>query len=304
MKILIEAPPGQLPYLIAAHLEDIGHEPELNLSNTADQRFRLYHGKHVSAKAIDSLLDELKPFAPSPIKDEHIAEDVLRLVLPMNQAGKFRLHVSADSHRQLGWLQDVVVQGLGMDQMANKLKLIDANEIHYGSAPAWLRQAIRFVLQNKGGIQAREIRKFSEDDPDIYLNIRDPQAERFPLKDRTKVMIASDDPALGESFKQILEQKGFSCLPVMTIHQEDLEASFLGIRTGWIEHDYPMVDLNELRNQVKTFAQTHKVDFERLPRLLWSRRLMNWTSRSFFLFVLVWKNGFVPMPVRSLNAFP
>ena len=265
MKILIEALPGQLPYLIAAHLEEMGHEVDLNLSNTVDQHFHLYHGKHVSARAIDSLLDQLKPLAPFPIKDERKAENAARLVLPMNQADKFRLHVFADSHRQLGWLQDVVVQGLCMDQMGNQLKLIDANEIHYGSAPAWLRQAIRFVLHKKGGIQAREIRKFSEEDPDIYLNIRDPHAENRPLKDRTKVMIAADDPGLGESFKRILEQKGFSCLPVMTIHQEDLDACFIGVRTGWIEHDYPMVDLNEIRNQIKSFAHAHEVDFEGYP---------------------------------------
>lgn len=225
----------------------------------------LKYGNGVSQADLGRIEKLLSPLTVTPMTDSNLAADEIHLELPLTQKlSTWDLTLKADTENLLNRLKETCIDSLGMTEDETSLAVVERNELVYGSAPPEVRQLLRWYLKTLG-ISVTENQKFDESDDDIYLHVRDPEADKLPPRERFRVHIVTDDIAAGKDFGCKLVEKGFRIGEVGSLDRDDLEKAPIGFGADWFEKGFFPSEISELRSLLVEFSRERGIDQERYP---------------------------------------
>ena len=113
-----------------------------------------------------------------------------------------------------------LLSSLGFKLRGTRNGFYPENLLCFGSAPAFTRQVVSWVLRHQG-IAVTEVRCWEDDDPRIGITISDASVSERPLSARVPVAIHVDEPAAFATIRPHLVSAGFARLSIASLMEPE-----------------------------------------------------------------------------------
>lgn len=245
-----------LAELAARTLRESGHTVEVVADTRTD--CVLQYRRDLPLGDITQLVDRIKPLLPAvQPRDELRGADVELSLGDTRPLAHWEVKLFADSEPLADRLRSQL-NAIGFREDGTNLDDVEAPMLKYGGASPFARQVVRFLLHLEG-IRVAESKDWSDDDDDIWVQVKDVAMAGKPPKERYPVEIHGDDYEQMFALEAELKRRGYA-----TVQLKSLEApERFRVDPGPLAKD--LAAAAELVDAVRTFVGARDVDAERFP---------------------------------------
>lgn len=198
------------------------------------ERFELRLASGVPGEALPPLLRAIAPFQPTLIPGATLEGVEAELHLgDAKDLQSWNLILHTDSPALTVRLRDTLsAQGFNADPERDRYGQPRNNRLVYGGAAPFARQLLQWRLLELGLPALTEEKKWSDDDPDLEVRLRDPALAGAPLAARFETRIYTDDPMAAHELGRQLREAGFQDLRINPLGSVEAAAARFQVIEG------------------------------------------------------------------------
>ncbi len=257
-----------LAHRLASELEDAGLGP-IRVVRRKPKAFDLRHRPSVPAARVAEILRVMQPLRPEVCVDEHLPDGVdVEVRLGGSQPGRYQLRIVTETPAMEERLR-AAVGGLGFRDAAVVRRPSASNVLlHCRTVPAFVRQALRWVLSREG-IDVVDYEPFQiEGLHELELWVSDPEQGAKPARDRVPIAVLTDDMEAGRRLADLLRPEGFQIATVRVCTSFDkhwVHMDRFGVCPGVFEELGAGAETAKLQAILYEFMVAEAVDLQRYP---------------------------------------